>query len=78
MSYKFRLKDVEVDGYYFIEHEGLIWHSGDFWFNETRLDQVYNNGSLSVNFFGSKLGIKKLRKKARACKIKLLKEKPPF
>jgi len=31
---RFRLKDVEVNGYYFIGYEGLYWHSGCFWINE--------------------------------------------
>ena len=79
MSIKFRLRDVEVDGYYFIGYEGLLWHSGQFWFNEIECKQVFNNGSLSIIIYGSsKKSVKKLRKIARRCKIKLLKEKLPF
>lgn len=79
MSIKFRLRDVEVDGYYFIGYEGLLWHSGSFWFNEIECKQVCNNGSLSIIIYGSsKKSVKKLRKIARQCKIKLLKEKLPF
>lgn len=79
MSIKFRLKDVEVDGYYFIGYEGLLWHSGSFWFNEIECKQVNNNGSLSILLYGnSKKSVKQLRKMARKCKIKLLKETLPF
>ncbi len=75
---KFRLKDIEIDGYYFTGHEGLYWHGNEFWFNERKLKKVNNNGSLSILLHGSKIGVKKLRKQARKCKIKLLKEEPPF
>jgi hypothetical protein len=78
MSRKFRLQDVEVEGYYFPQHEGLLWHSGEFWFNEEQVKKVCNNGSISLLICGSKIGLKKLRKQARKCKIKLLKEKLPF
>ncbi|HMO63322.1 MAG TPA: hypothetical protein PKC39_14650 [Ferruginibacter sp.] len=78
MSQKFRLKDVEVTGYYFPSHEGLLWHSGDFWYNEEKVKKVCNNGSMSLLLAGSKIGVKKLRKEARLCKIKLLKETLPF
>lgn len=78
MSLKFRLKEIEVDGYYFTGHEGLIWHSGEFWQDEELVKKIYNNGSLSILLFGSKTGVKKLRKQAIKCKIKLLKEKLPF
>jgi len=75
---KFRLRDIETQGYYFINHPGLYWHSGVFWFNETQLKKVYNNGSLSILLHGSKIGLKKLRKQARPCTIKLYKEILPF
>lgn len=78
MNKKLRLQDIEIDGYYFIGYEGLYWHSGEFWFNEMQLKKVNNNGSLSIILHGSKLGVKKLRKQARKCKIKLLKQQLPF
>lgn len=79
MSPKFRLKDIEINGYYFVGYEGLYWHSGEFWFNEEKVKQVYNNGSLSILLYGSsKKSVKQLRKLARSCKIKLLKETLPF
>ena len=78
MSRKFSVEEIEIDGYYFINHEGLYWHSGEFWFNEEKLKKVNNNGSLSIMLHGSKLGVKKLRKQARKCKIKLEKFKMPF
>jgi len=79
MSIKFRLKDVEVEGYYFIGYEGLLWHSDKFWFNEEEVKQVFNNGSLSILLYGSsKKSIKQLRKLAKPCRIKLFKETFPF
>ena len=74
-----RLKDVEINGYYFISIEGLYWHSGHFWQDEKQLPIVNNNGSKSVLLNGSKKkSIKVLRQQAIKCKIKLLKEKLPF
>lgn len=79
MSNKFRLKEVEIDGYYFPKIEGLFWHSGKFWFNEEEVKIVNNNGSQSILLYGtSKRGVKKLRKAARKCKIKLFTETSPF
>jgi hypothetical protein len=79
MNRKFRLKEVEIDGYYFTEIEGLFWHSGKFWFNEKEVKEVNNNGSLSILLYGgSKKSVKQLRKQARPCKIKLLTEPLPF
>lgn len=78
MSQKFRLRDVEIEGYYFTGHEGLFWHSGEFWLNEEKVKKVCNNGSMSILLYGSKIGVKKLRKQARKCTIKLLKETLPF
>ena len=78
MSKKFSLDEVEIDGYYFLNQEGLYWHSGNFWYNETELKKVSNNGSLSILLHGSKIGVKKLRSQARKCKIKLNKYHCPF
>jgi hypothetical protein len=78
MSRKFSVEEIEIDGYYFLSHEGLYWHSGEFWHNDIQLKKVNNNGSLSILLHGSKIGIKKLRKQARKCKIKLEKFKMPF
>lgn len=78
MKSKFRLKEIIITGYYFLNHEGLFFHSGKFWHNETELKIVYNNGSKAVDFFGTKLGIIKLRKQAIKCDIKINKDYPPF
>jgi hypothetical protein len=78
MSKKVRLKEVTVDGFLFPNHEGLIWHSGSFWFGDRELKRVCNNGSLAVDFFGSKLGVKKLRKQARRCRVKIEEERLPI
>jgi hypothetical protein len=78
MSNKVRLKNVEIEGYYFINHPGLYWHSGSFWHNEDEIKIVYNNGSNAVKFCGKKLGIKKLRKQAIKCKINIEKYSLPF
>lgn len=79
MNRKFRLKEIEIDGYYFTNTQGLFWHSGKFWFNEEEVKEVYNNGSKSILLYGSsKRSIRQLRKFARHCKIKLLSETPPF
>lgn len=76
----FNVKEyIEIDGYYFIGIEGLYFHSDKFWFNEEEVKQVYNNGSLSILLYGtSKKSIKKLRKQARRCRIKLFTEPLPF
>jgi hypothetical protein len=78
MKQQFRLKDIDVIGYCFLQHQGLVWHSGEFWYNEIKCKKVYNNGSISLLVGNSKLSIKKLRKQAIKCQIKLLKEKCPF
>ena len=78
MSHLFRYEQIEIDGYYFINHQGLYWHSGHFWDGEQKVKQVYNNGSLAILFGTKKLGVKKLRPQAIKCKIKLLKQKLPF
>ena len=79
MRRKFRLKEVEIDGYYFIGYEGLLWHSGKWWIDEKEIKVVENNGSLSILLYGSsKKSIKQLRKLAKPCKIKLFTETLPF
>lgn len=79
MSHKFRIQEIEINGYYFTEYPSLYWHSGKFWFNEKEVKKVYNNGSISLLLYGSKkVSIKKLRKQAKPCTIKLLKEYCPF
>lgn len=79
MNRRVRLKEVEIDGYYFTEIEGLFWHSGRFWFNERPVKEVYNNGSKSIILYGSsKKSIRQLRKQAKRCKIKLYTETLPF
>ena len=79
MSRKFRLKEVEIPGYYFIGIEGLLWHSGKFWYNEEPVKEVYNNGSKSILLYGTtKRGVKKLRTIAKPCTIKLMTENLPF
>jgi len=79
MTRKFRLKEVEIDGYYFTNIKGLFWHSGKFWFNEEEVKEVFNNGSKSILLYGSqKRGVKKLRQFAKPCKIKIFTEPLPF
>ncbi len=74
-----KIKEVEIDGYYFTNVDGLFWHSGKFWFNEVEVKEVYNNGSKSILIYGStKMGVKKLRTFAKRCKIKLYIEHLPF
>lgn len=74
-----RIKEVEIDGYYFTNIPCLFWHSGKFWYNEVEVKEVYNNGSKAILLYGSsKTGVKKLRKFARPCKIKLYIEPLPF
>ncbi len=71
MSKQFRLNEIEIDGYYFLNYEGLYWHSGKFWYREIECKQVYNNGSIAIKVNNTKLGLTKLRAQARKCKIKL-------
>lgn len=78
MSKIFRLDAIEINGYYFLNHDGLFWHSGKFWYQEKELKIVFNNGSRAVNLNGSKLGLKKLRTKAIKCRIKIEQYKIPF
>jgi hypothetical protein len=72
MSRQIRIKEVEVNGYYFVGYDGLLWHSGKWWFNNVEQKVIENNGSLSVLLYGvSKKSIKQLRKLAKPCKIKI-------
>jgi hypothetical protein len=72
MRPQFRTKKVEVNGYYFVGYDGLIWHSDKWWFNDVEQKVVENNGSLSVLLYGfSKKSIRQLRKVAKPCKIKV-------
>ena len=73
-----RIKEVEIDGYYFTNIPCLFWHSGKFWYNEREVKVVYNNGSKSILLGSSKTGVKKLRIFAKSCKIKLYIEPLPF
>ena len=74
-----RIKEVEIDGYYFTNTPFLFWHSGKFWYNEIEVKEVYNNGSKSILLYSSsKIGVKKLRRFAKSCKIKLYIEPLPF
>jgi len=72
MTKQFRLNEIEVNGYYFVGYEGLLWHSGKWWHNNVEQKVVENNGSLSVLLYGfSKKSIRQLRKVAKPCKIKV-------
>jgi hypothetical protein len=74
-----KIKEIEIDGYYFPNINGLFWHSGSFWMFEEKVKQVENNGSLSILLYGSsKRSVAKLRKTARKCKVKLVHQKLPF
>lgn len=74
-----QIKEIETNGYYFLNVPHLFWHSGKFWMHDKEVKQVYNNGSLSLLLYGSsKKSIKQLRKLARPCKIKLFTEELPF
>ena len=74
-----KIKEVQIEGYYFTDINGLFWHSGKFWMNDKPLKEVYNNGSKSILIYGtSKRSITKLRKTAGRCSIKIYTEKLPF
>ena len=74
-----KIKEVEINGYFFTEIDGLFWHSGKFWMNDKPVKEVYNNGSKSILLYGStKKSIVKLRKCAKHCIIKIYVEKMPF
>ena len=78
MSKLFNLKDVEIEGYYFVGYEGIYWHSCYFWDGEKQLKIIYNNGSKAILINNRKKSIKQLRLVAHKCTIKLLKYKIPF
>jgi hypothetical protein len=74
-----RIKEIEIDGYSFTDVDGLTWHSGKFWMNDKEVKRVYNNGSIALLLYGyQKKSIKKLRKTAVKCKIKIYTEPLPF
>lgn len=74
-----KIKEVEVNGYYFTNTPNLFWHSDKFWYMDNEVKEVYNNGSKSLLLYGSsKVGIKKLRKFAVKCKVKIYIEPLPF
>jgi hypothetical protein len=74
-----KIKEVEIHGYYFTNIENLFWHSGKFWMRDKEVKQVYNNGSKSILLYGvEKRGVKKLRRFAKPCKIKIHTEPLPF
>lgn len=74
-----RVKEIEVDGYCFTDVPGLTWHSGKFWMNDAEVKKVYNNGSVALLLYGSqKKSIKKLRRTAVKCKLKIYTEPLPF
>lgn len=74
-----KIKEVEVEGEMFLNIPGLFYHSGKFWYNEVQVKEVYNNGSKSILLYSSsKIGVKKLRRFAKTCKIKLYIEPLPF
>ena len=67
---------VKVKGYYFPKYHGLVWHSGKFWLNELPAKMRENNGSKSVMYAGTKLGVIKLRKQAVPCIIEIIDQLP--
>lgn len=64
--------DAKVKGWYFPSKQNLIWHSGKFWLNDSPAKLVFNNGSNSINYYGSKISIKKLRKEAVECEVTII------
>jgi hypothetical protein len=75
MSEKVRI-EAFVEGFYFPKYTGLIFHSGMFWINCMPAKRVYNNGSISINYYGSKISLKTLRKQAIRINIKLIDDVP--
>lgn len=74
-----QIKEVQIEGYYFTEVDGLFFHSGKFWMNDEQVKVVCNNGSKSLLLYGiSKKSIAKLRKCAKRCIIKIYTERLPF
>lgn len=61
MNRKIRIASIKVEGYIFKGYPGLVWHSGGWWLHDREVVPVYNNGSKSINYAGSKKSIKKLR-----------------
>lgn len=78
MKNKFRIKEIEINGYSFPGYTSLLWHSGSFWIREDKAKMICNNGSLSVLYFGSKKSVRQLRKIAVKCKVKIYEEPLPF
>lgn len=75
MSPKVRIT-AKVKGYYFPDHPGLVWHSGRFWFKEMPAKMRENNGTKSVMYYNTKLGLKKLRSKAVPCEVEIIDDMP--
>ncbi len=75
-----KIDSIKIIGYIFPEFPNLIFHSGKFWVGENEVQEVYNNGSMSMVIYGVKRGKKKLlprlRKQAVKCTIEL--NKYPF
>lgn len=69
MKTKFRCNTVTITGYVFTGYPGLVFHSMRWWVNEVETKPVYNNGSLSILFGGSKKSITQLRKVAVKCVV---------
>lgn len=61
MSKKIRILSIKVEGWIFKGYPGLVWHSGVWWLNDREVRPVYNNGSKSILYGGSKKSIRKLR-----------------
>lgn len=74
-----KIKEIQVQGYFFTDVPELYWHSGKFWFNEKEVKKVYNNGSLSLLLYGTtKKSVAKLRRTAKKCNIIIYRQKLPF
>mgnify|MGYP000970668739 CR=1 FL=1 len=64
---------IRIDGYLFNGFPELVFHSHKWWIDEKETKPIYNNGSLSINYYGSKKSIKQLRKLAVKCQIEIIK-----
>jgi len=64
--------DVKIKGWCFPSKPNLIWHSGKFWLNDSPAKIVFNNGSNSILYYGSKISIKKLRLESQPCEVTLI------
>lgn len=74
-----KIKEIEIQGYYFTNIDNLYFHSGYFYYLGKKCKIVCNNGSKSVLLPpAKKLGVKKLRKYAKPCVIKLENYVMPF